>query len=138
MFSLTSRRDIVLKSVYMLSTGVGVDRVAVYVRPGDYVGHETDHRGWTSVYNNFNNLRGSGEYTSLDMNNKVGVFVPAGRKTSFFVYTESRVRCRDGSGSGTVANTDGVLEVYQGVRMDGRWTAGGDEGIPLAFQGAFV
>ncbi len=91
------------------------------------------------MYNNYNVLKGSEEYTRLDVNNEEGVFAAAHQVTSFFVYTESRVWCRVGTGAvEEVMATDDVLEVYQGVRLDGRWTTAGDDGAPLAFQGAFV
>ena len=49
--------------MYLLITDVDIDRVEVYTRPGDHQGYESGQRGWTSVNNKYNVLKGSEEYT---------------------------------------------------------------------------
>lgn len=136
MFSMTPNRGIMLKSMHVRSIFKGIGRVTVYTKPGTYKGYEVDDRAWTIVYNNFNDLKGPEEDTRLDLNNDRGVFIEAFQLTSFFIYTGSRVMCWTGMGAGDVMAQDFVVELYQGIALDGKWAGSGGDGAPLAFSGA--
>jgi len=137
MFSLQSNRNIIITSIDMYSTEVSVDRVEIYTKPGGYIGYESRSGAWTRVYNNHNNLKGL-EPTTLNLNNGEGVSVPANTEASFFIFTESLVRCEEGTGLGDLLVNDSVLDVYQGMELNDKWGGENREnGRPLAFRGAF-
>lgn len=139
MFSIASDRHVVITSIDIVSSDVGLYRVEVFTKPGTYEGHESDAESWTKVYNNYNNLLGpKGGMTTLNLNNGDGVLVPEGSLASFFVFTEDSLRCRNGTGVGEVLTNDNVLEIYQGVGLNEKWAGGvGSVGGSLAFRGAF-
>mmetsp|Transcript_36865 Transcript_36865/g.77827 ORF Transcript_36865/g.77827 Transcript_36865/m.77827 type:complete len:979 (-) Transcript_36865:324-3260(-) len=138
MFSLRSKdRHISIKSIDIYSSEVGLDRVEVFTKSNSYIGFETQDKKWFKVYDNYNTLMVSNS-KRLNLNNRKGVTVRAGDEQSFFVYTESRVQCYESTMMGQAFASDDVLEVYQGVEVEEKWSSGGSGARPLAFRGAFM
>lgn len=153
MFSISSNRHIIIQSIDIFSTMVGLYRAKVMTKAGDYEGYgasssDDDDDSWNIVYNNYNSFKGPEEYTTLKLNNGNGVSIPQDTMASFYILPdESMIRCTEGTGMvGEVLTNDNVLEIYQGIELNEKGGAamvlvegdGIDDGDvrPLAFRGA--
>lgn len=136
MFSVFSSRNVVLMSLNFYSDFQGVERVEVYMKRGTFEGHVSDRSAWKQVYNNYLDLGGSSVSTQLKLNNRNGVPIPADEQVSFFVYTNSGVRGNVGAAMGGTLTNDNVLTVFQGIKVEDKFTAPDGETRPLSFKGS--
>lgn len=133
MFSISSTRDAIIKSLDVYSNTVGVERVEIFMKVGVFEEYESNSDAWNTVYNNYPNLQGSESPTTLNLNNALGLAIRANTLMSFFIHSVAEIRCYEGE----ILARDNVLEIKEGMEMNEKWTGNAGGVTPLSFRGAF-
>ncbi|KAL9187702.1 hypothetical protein ACHAXT_006080 [Thalassiosira profunda] len=135
LFSVKSKRDIVITSLEFFSRSKQESLVQIYTREGGYSGHEFVRKDWELAHSSLMDLQGRTTPTSVE---GLSVSVAADTLQSFFVFTPNKIRYAEGTTEGSILADDGVIEIYEGVgvRRKFRGVYSTDVYTPRAFTGS--
>ena len=135
MLDLRTRKTIDITSLDIHTVSTNTVNVEVWTRPGSYVGHETDSRGWIKVVDTSVLGQGIGNRTPLPLDAfSHPIRVQAGATVAMYVtLTTPDIRYSEHHELGAIFAGNDDLDVFVGIGTKYPW---GDVFSPRAFNGA--
>jgi len=125
MFSVKAFRNIIVTSFDVYGITKGASLFQVYTKVDSWEGHAVAQANWTLFYNN-TNLEQKGRYTLTSLGDfSNGVFIPAGKIQSFYLFTPTKLIYRQGTNSLPYSANE-ALALYEGTGVTHGLFANGD------------
>ncbi|KAL7552277.1 hypothetical protein ACHAWF_015504 [Thalassiosira exigua] len=133
MFALKALRDISISSLVINAMSRGQGSVKVYIRNGNYSGHEQSNNGWVLIYDNPTLTHDRrGRRTELG-NFDNAIYIEGDTTKSFFVTSSNGLVYQEGKKEGEAYASDESLVIYEGIGTTGEFS--GTTFSPRVFGG---
>ena len=120
MWTLMSKKDVVILRVDAHLTTTGTTTAKVFTKLGEYAGSETNAADWTLIQTATVTGQGGGTLTSLPLLDNP-IVVPAGTTQSFYVQSDGGIQYTNGSSEGSVYASDENIDFLEGIGKSGEF-----------------